>query len=142
MGTVVRVGAWLLKTEPGDYSFDDLVRDRKTHWDGVTNTTAQMHMRAMQVGDTVVVYHSQSDKAAIGLGEVVRGPYPDPTDPAGKRVWVDISAGHRLERPVTLTEMKAAPVFATSPLVRQSRLSVVPLDHEQLAEIERLAGGG
>jgi predicted RNA-binding protein with PUA-like domain len=142
MGTVVRVAAWLLKTEPGDYSFDDLVRDRKTHWDGVTNTTAQMHMRAMQVGDTVVVYHSQSDKAAIGLGEVVRGPYPDPTDPAGKRVWVDISAGHRLDRPVTLAEMKAAPVFATSSLVRQSRLSVVPLDDEQLAEIERLAGGG
>ena len=135
------MAAWLLKTEPGDYSFDDLERDRKTHWDGVTNTTAQMNMRAMQAGDTVVVYHSQSDKAAIGLGEVVRGPYADPTDPAGKRVWVDIGAGRRLDRPVTLTELKADPVFATSPLVRQSRLSVVPLDDDQLAEIERLAGG-
>jgi predicted RNA-binding protein with PUA-like domain len=133
------MAAWLLKTEPGDYSFDDLVRDRTTHWDGVTNTTAQMHMRSMQVGDTVVVYHSQSDKAAIGLGRVVRGPYPDPTDTAGKRVWVDIGAGRRLDRPVTLAEMKAAPVFATSPLVRQSRLSVVPLDDAQMAEIERLS---
>ena len=91
--------------------------------------------------DTVVVYHSQSDKAAIGLGEVVRAPYPDPTDPAGKRVWVDVGAGRRLDRPVTLAEMKAAPVFASSLLVRQSRLSVVPLDGDQLAEIERLAGG-
>lgn len=134
------MAAWLLKTEPGDYSFDDLERDRRTHWDGVANTTAQMNMRAMQVGDTVVVYHSQSDKAAIGLGEVVRAPYPDPTDPAGKRVWVDIGAGRRLDRPVTLAEMKAAPVFASSLLVRQSRLSVVPLDDNQLAEIERLAG--
>jgi predicted RNA-binding protein with PUA-like domain len=98
-----------------------------------------MHMRSMQVGDTVVVYHSQSDKAAIGLGRVVRGPYPDPTDSAGKRVWVDIGAGRRLDRPVTLAEMKAAPVFATSPLVRQSRLSVVPLDDAQMAEIERLS---
>ena len=135
------MAAWLLKTEPGDYSFDDLERDRRTHWDGVANTTAQMNMRAMQVGDTVVVYHSQSDKAAIGLGEVVRAPYPDPTDLAGKRVWVDIGAGRRLDRPVTLAEMKAAPVFASSLLVRQSRLSVVPLDDGQLAEIERLAGG-
>ena len=135
------MAAWLLKTEPGDYSFDDLERDRKTHWDGVTSNMAQMNMRAMQVGDTVVVYHSQSDKAAIGLGEVVRAPYPDPTDPAGKRVWVDIGAGRRLDRPVTLAEMKAAPVFASSLLVRQSRLSVVPLDDDQLAEIEHLAGG-
>jgi predicted RNA-binding protein with PUA-like domain len=134
------MAAWLLKTEPGDYSFDDLERDAKTHWDGVTNATAQMNMRAMQVGDTVVVYHSQSDKAAIGLGEVVRAPYPDPTDLTGKRVWVDIGAGRRLDRPVTLAEMKAAPVFASSLLVRQSRLSVVPLDDGQLAEIERLAG--
>ena len=135
------MAAWLLKTEPGDYSFDDLERDRKTHWDGVTSNMAQMNMRAMQVGDTVVVYHSQSDKAAIGLGEVVRAPYPDPTDPAGKRVWVDIGAGRRLDRPVTLAEMKAAPVFASSLLVRQSRLSIVPLDDDQLAEIEHLAGG-
>ncbi len=135
------MAAWLLKTEPGDYSFDDLERDRTTHWDGVTSNMAQMNMRAMQVGDTVVVYHSQSDKAAIGLGEVVRAPYPDPTDPAGKRVWVDIGAGRRLDRPVTLAEMKAAPVFASSLLVRQSRLSVVPLDDDQLAEIERLASG-
>ena len=84
--------AWLLKTEPGAYSYDDLERDGTTHWDGVTNAMAQLNMRAMQVGDPVVIYHSQTDKAAIGLGRVVRAPYPDPTDERGKRVWVDVSA--------------------------------------------------
>ena len=132
--------AWLLKTEPGAYSYEDLERDGTTHWDGVTNAMAQLNMRAMQVGDPVVIYHSQTDKAAIGLGQVVRAPYPDPTDERGKRVWVDVSAERRLTRPVTLTELKADPAFATSPLVRQSRLSVVRLEDEQLAVIERRAG--
>jgi predicted RNA-binding protein with PUA-like domain len=133
------VTAWLVKTEPGEYSWGDLERDKRTQWDGVTNTTAQLNMRAMQKGDTVVVYHSQTDKAAMGLAEVVQGPYPDPTDEAGKRVWVDIRARRPLRRPVTLAELKAEPSFATSMLVRQSRLSVVRLDDDQLATIERLA---
>jgi predicted RNA-binding protein with PUA-like domain len=133
------VTAWLVKTEPGEYSYADLERDGTTHWDGVMNAQAQINMRAMRVGDTVVVYHSQTDKAAIGIAHVVRDPYPDPTDPAGKRVWVDIAADRRLPRPVTLTELKADPTFATSLLVRQSRLSVVALDDAQLATIERLS---
>jgi predicted RNA-binding protein with PUA-like domain len=133
------VTAWLVKTEPGEYSWADLERDKRTHWDGVTNAMAQLNMRAMQKGDTVVVYHSQTDKAAIGLAEVVQGPYPDPTDEAAKRVWVDIRAHRPLGRPVTLAELKAEPTFATSMLVRQSRLSVVRLDDDQLATIERLA---
>ena len=128
-----------MKTEPGAYSWADLQREKRTHWDGVTNTTAQLNMRAMQKGDTVVVYHSQTDKAAIGLAEVVKGPYPDPTDEAGKRVWVDIRVRRPLARPVTLAELKAEPTFATSMLVRQSCLSVVRLDDDQLATIERLA---
>ena len=128
-----------MKTEPGAYSWADLQREKRTQWDGVTNTTAQLNMRAMQKGDTVVVYHSQTDKAAIGLAEVVKGPYPDPTDEAGKRVWVDIRVRRPLARPVTLAELKAEPTFATSMLVRQSRLSVVRLDDDQLATIERLA---
>jgi predicted RNA-binding protein with PUA-like domain len=133
------VSAWLVKTEPGAYSYGDLQRDGTTHWDGVTNAQAQMNLRAMAAGDRVVVYHSQTDKAAIGLAEVVGAPYPDPTDPAGKRVWVDIRAERLLERPVTLAELKADPAFATSMLVRQSRLSVVRLDDDQLAVIEALA---
>jgi len=131
--------AWLVKTEPNDYSYDDLERDGTTNWDGVTSNMAQMQMRAMQVGDPVVVYHSQTDKAAIGMASVVTAPYPDPTDPSGKRVWVDVRADRRLGRPVTLAELKAEPAFSTSLLVRQSRLSVVPLDDSQLAVIERLA---
>jgi predicted RNA-binding protein with PUA-like domain len=87
----------------------------------------------------VVVYHSQTDKAAVGLAEVVKEPYPDPTDDAGKRVWVDIRARKALPRPVPLAELKADPAFADSLLVRQSRLSVVRLDDDQLATIERLA---
>jgi len=132
------VGAWLVKTEPGAYSYADLERDGTTNWDGVTNAQAQLNLRAMVVGDTVVVYHSQTDKAAVGLAEVVKAPYPDPTDPDGKRVWVDIRATRALGRPVTLAQLKADPAFAASPLVRQSRLSVVPLDLSQLAVIERL----
>jgi predicted RNA-binding protein with PUA-like domain len=133
------VTAWLVKTEPGAYSFGDLQRDGTTHWDGVTNAQAQLNLRAMALGDTVVVYHSQTDKAAVGLARVAAAPYPDPTDPDGKRVWVDLRAQRPLERPVTLAQLKAEPAFASSPLVRQSRLSVVRLDDAQLAVIERLA---
>jgi predicted RNA-binding protein with PUA-like domain len=133
--------AWLVKTEPAAYSYDDLERDKTTHWDGVTNAQAQLNMRAMKVGDAVVVYHSQTDKAAVGLAKVAKAPYPDPTDETGRRVWVDIKAVKRLKRPVTLTDLKAEPAFATSPLVRQSRLSVVPLDDDQLTLIEHLGSG-
>jgi predicted RNA-binding protein with PUA-like domain len=135
------MASWLVKTEPGEYSWADLVRDRKTHWDGVTNPQAQLNLRTMAEGDTVVVYHSQTDKAAVGVAKVVRSGYPDPTDANGKRVWVDIAPVNGLARAVTLAEMKADPTFETSPLVRQSRLSVVPLTDEQLATIVRLGSG-
>jgi len=133
------MASWLVKTEPGEYSWADLVRERKTHWDGVTNPQAQLNLRTMAKGDTVVVYHSQTDKAAVGIAKVVKAGYPDPTDEAGKRVWVDIAPVRALARPVTLAELKAEPLFATSPLVGQSRLSVVPLDDDQLDAIVRLA---
>jgi predicted RNA-binding protein with PUA-like domain len=132
------MASWLVKTEPGEYSWADLVHDRSTNWDGVTNAQAQINLRAMAEADTVVVYHSQTDKAAVGLATVVRAAYPDPTDANGKRVWVDIAPDRALARAVTLAEMKAEPIFATSPLVRQSRLSVVPLTDDQLATIVRL----
>jgi predicted RNA-binding protein with PUA-like domain len=134
------MAAWLVKSEPSEYSFADLERDGTAEWDGVKNAQAQINLRAMQVGDVVVVYHSMGERAAVGMARVVRAPYPDPTDPAGKRVWVDFQAERRLGRPVTLAELKADPGFATSPLVRMSRLSVLPLDEGQLATIERLAG--
>ena len=133
------MASWLVKTEPGEYSWADLVHDRRTHWDGVTNAQAQINLRAMAEGDTVVVYHSQTDKAAVGIAKVVKAAYPDPTDANGKRVWVDIEPVDALAQAVTLAQMKAEPIFATSPLVRQSRLSVVPLTDDQLATIVLLA---
>ena len=134
------MAAWLVKSEPSEYSYADLERDGTAEWDGVKNNTAQINLRAMQVGDTVVIYHSMTERAAVGLATVVKAPYADPTDPAGKRVWVDFKAERPLKRPVTLAELKADPGFATSPLIRISRLSVMPLEDGQLATIERLAG--
>src|SRR5919199_6900907 len=108
--------AWLVKTEPNEYSYDDLARDGDAEWDGVTNAQAQINLRSMQVGDPIVVYHSGGERAAVGLARVVKAPYPDPTDPAGKRVWVDLRAERPLPRPVPLATLKAEPVFAESPL--------------------------
>ncbi len=132
------MAAWLVKTEPNEYSYADLERDGTAEWDGVTNALAQRHLRAMRPGDACVVYHSGKERAAVGLAVVVGEPYPDPSDPAGKRVWVDLRAVRPLARPVSLAELKAEPAFAESPLVRMSRLSVLPLTPEQLALIERL----
>ena len=121
---------WLLKTEPGTYSYEDLERDGETRWDGVANPVALRNLRAMKAGDRVVVYHTGSEKAAVGLAEVLRAAYPDPKHP--KLAVVDLAARGRLPRPVTLAEIKARPAFADSPLVRQGRLSVVPLTAEQM----------
>jgi predicted RNA-binding protein with PUA-like domain len=132
------MSCWLVKTEPSTYAFEDLRRDRKTRWDGVSNAQAQANLRAMRPGDAVVVYHS-GEKAAVGLARVSRAPSPDPGDPSGKRVAVELAAGEPLEAPVPLEALRAEPSFAGSPLVRQGRLSVVPLTAAQLAAIRRLA---
>jgi predicted RNA-binding protein with PUA-like domain len=129
--------AWLLKTEPSTYSFDDLSRDRKTRWDGVSNAQAQANLRAMRPGDTVVVYHS-GEKAAVGRARVTRAAFPDPGDPAGKRVAVEIAAGARLAAPVPREALRDEGAFAGSPLLRQGRLSVVPLTAAQVRVVERL----
>jgi predicted RNA-binding protein with PUA-like domain len=131
------MAAWLLKTEPSSYSFDDLVRDRTTSWTGVANPAAQLNLRAMRVGDALVVYHS-GQKAAVGLATVQRAAHPDPTGD-GTRVCVAVKAGAPLARPVTLEELKGARAFAGSPLLVQGRLSVVPLTAPQLAALAALA---
>jgi len=131
------VSYWLLKTEPEEYSYADLARDGQAEWDGVTNPVAQRNMRAMQVGDECVIYHTGDERTAVGLAKVVRAGYPDPTDDAGKRVWVDLSPVRELERKTSLAAIKADPLFADSALVRQGRLSVVPLDD---AQFRKLAG--
>jgi predicted RNA-binding protein with PUA-like domain len=121
---------WLLKTEPTAYAFADLARERRTRWDGVTNPQAVANLRAMKAGDGAVVYHSGA-KEAVGLARVVKAAYPDPGDSTGKLVAVDLAAGKELPSPVGLEALKRAPAFRDSPLLRQGRLSVVPLTAEQ-----------
>ena len=132
---------WLLKTEPGDYSWDQLEKAGRARWDGVRNPAALRNLAAMQLGDRVLVYHTGDEKAVVGLAEVVKAAYPDPKYPEGKLVVVDLEARARLARPVTLAEIKALAVFADSPLVRQGRLSVVPLTAAQWKAIEGLGQG-
>jgi predicted RNA-binding protein with PUA-like domain len=130
---------WLLKTEPGQYSYDDLEREGRARWDGVTNPVALRNLRAMKKGDRVLVYHTGSEKAVVGTAEVVREAYPDPKSKNERLVVVDVEPRGRLRRPVTLAEIRAMPVFGESPLVRQGRLSVVPIEAAQWRAVE--AGG-
>jgi predicted RNA-binding protein with PUA-like domain len=122
---------WLLKTEPGEYSFDDLEREGRGRWDGVRNPAALANLRAMKQGDRTFVYHTGGEKAVVGLAEIVRAAYPDPSAKNPRLVVVDVEPRGRLARPVTLAEIKSLSEFATSPLVRQGRLSVVPLTEAQ-----------
>jgi len=117
---------YLLKTEPSVYSFADLQRDGKTVWDGVTNPVAVKHLRAMQPGDELVIYHTGDEKSAVGTATVVSVNNSDPKTPL-----VTIKAGKALTKPVSLAEIKATATFKESPLVRQGRLSVVPLTDPQ-----------
>lgn len=130
---------WLLKTEPGEYSYDDLEREGRGRWDGVANPVAQRHLRAMKRGDRVLVYHTGGERAVVGTAEVVREAYADPNAKGRPLVVVDLEPRGRLARPVSLAELKARPEFAGSPLVRQGRLSVVPLTAAQWRAV--LEGG-
>ncbi len=118
--------AYLLKTEASVYSFEDLKRDRETIWDGVTNPTAVKHLREMQSGAHLVIYETGDRKSAVGTATVVSVDASNPKVPA-----VNIQAGKALAKPITLAEIKANKLFADSPLVRQGRLSVVPLSEAQ-----------
>jgi predicted RNA-binding protein with PUA-like domain len=122
---------WLLKSEPSAYSWDRLVADGQTHWDGVKNPQALNNLRAMRHGDRVFFYHSNEGKDIVGVAEVVRTFYPDPNDNSGRLGMVDIAPVRPVEKPVTLAAMKANPELAGLSLIRQSRLSVCPVgDHE------------
>lgn len=117
---------YLLKTEPSEYSFADLERDKTTIWDGVTNPVALKNLRAMKPGERLVIYHTGDEKSAVGTATVVSVDASDPKNPR-----VKIQVGKAARKPVTLTEVKANKLFADSPLVRQGRLSVVPLSTAQ-----------
>lgn len=129
---------WVLKTEPSEYGFPDLVRDRRTRWEGVSNPVALKHLRSMLEGDEVLIYHTGTEKALVGLARVVSLPYPDPKDP--KLVVVDVEPIRPLPRTVSLAEIKAEAAFADLGLVRVPRLSVVPVEPAQWKRLLAIAG--
>jgi predicted RNA-binding protein with PUA-like domain len=127
---------WLMKSEPESYSWDDLVRDGGTEWDGVRNNAARLHLKAMQVGDEAFFYHSMSDKAVVGIMRIVRAAQPDPKDPD----WVSVRVEPvRPIGPVTLARIKGEPRLARMELIRQSRLSVAPVRDDEWQVVLELA---
>jgi predicted RNA-binding protein with PUA-like domain len=133
---------FLFKTEPSEYSFADLQAKGQGVWDGVRNPVALRNMREMKKGDRVFVYHTGSEKAVVGIARAASAAYPDPKAPApSSLVVIDLTPVTPLKTPVTLAVLKADPQFSESPLVRQGRLSVVPLTAKQAAMIEKLGGG-
>ena len=131
---------WLMKSEPGTYSWDDLLRDGATEWDGVRNPAARLFLRAMKPGDEAFFYHSGDVRAVVGIMRVARGPGPDPKDPA----WVSVAVEpvRPLAPPVTLKAIKAEPGLAKMELIRQSRLSVSPVRDEEWEAVLALAAPG
>ena len=118
---------WLAKSEPKKYGWDDFVSEGRDYWDGVRNYQARNNLSAMKIGDRVLFYHSVTGKEVVGIAEVVREAYQDPTTDDERWVAVDMVPVKKLTRPVTLAEIKAEPALAEVALVKQSRLSVVPL---------------
>jgi predicted RNA-binding protein with PUA-like domain len=119
---------WLVKSEPGVYSWDNLVADKRTSWNGVRNFQASKNMKGMKKGDRVLFYHSGEGPSVVGVCEVAKEYYPDPTDKTGRFGMVDVAAVMPFKRPVTLAEIKAEKKLADFKLVRQGRLSVVPVN--------------
>jgi len=130
---------WLFKEEPTHYSYDDLARDGKTSWSGVKNPLAQKHLRSVKKGDRIFYYHTGDEKAVVAIAKAAGDAYPDPKDESGKLSTVDVAPVRKLARPVTLAEIKAKAFFKDFPLVRISRLSVMPVADREWAEIEKMA---
>jgi predicted RNA-binding protein with PUA-like domain len=130
---------WLVKQEPSSYSWSDFVQEGKTSWTGVRNYAARNNLRRMQKGDEVLFYHSGEDKAVVGIAKVTRSAYQDPTAKEGDWETVDIAAVKALPLAVTLREIKGNPRLKNIPLVRQSRLSVMPLTESDFCEILKMS---
>ena len=130
---------WLFKEEPTHYSYDDLVRDRKTSWTGVRNPLAQKHLRSVQKGDRIFFYHTGDEKAVVGVARAAGAAYPDPADKTGKLYAVDVEPMKKLKTPVTLAAIKADKAFAALPLVRMPRLSVMPVSDDEWKRIESMS---
>jgi predicted RNA-binding protein with PUA-like domain len=131
---------WVLKTEPSAYGFPDLVRDRRTRWEGVSNAVALKHLRSMLEGDDALIYHTGNEKSLVGLARIASAPYPDPARKDERLVVVDVEVGKPLPRPVSLAEIKADPAFKDLGLVRLPRLSVVPVEPDQWKRLLAMAG--
>jgi predicted RNA-binding protein with PUA-like domain len=131
---------WLLKSEPSVYSWDQLVADGRTHWNGVRNYQAANNLKAMKIGDRGFYYHSNEGLEIVGIVEIVKEAYPDPSDESGRFVMVDVKPLQPVKTPVTLAAIKAEPKLAEFGLVRQGRLSVVPVSAEEWKFITKLAG--
>ena len=130
---------WLVKEEPEHYSYDQLEKDRTTVWAGVKNPLAQKYLRSIKKGDRIFYYHTGKEKAVVALARAAGSAYPDPKDTTGKLYVVDIAAGKKLARPVTLAEIKADRSFASFALVRMSRLSVMPVTDAEWKRIEAMS---
>jgi predicted RNA-binding protein with PUA-like domain len=134
------VAYWILKTDADTYPFDQLERERRAVWDGVTNALALKHIRSMAPGDAALIYHSNVGKELVGLARITSAPYPDPKHQDPKVVVVDLEADRRLPKPVSLSSIKADPRFADLGLVRMSRLSVIPVPAEQWKWLLQMGG--
>jgi predicted RNA-binding protein with PUA-like domain len=130
---------WLFKEEPTHYGFDEFVKDKKTVWSGVKNPLAQKHLRSVKKGDRIFYYHTGDEKAVVGTAKALGDAYADPNDKNGKQSVVDIAPVRKLQRPVTLAEIKGDLRFKDFPLVRISRLSVMPVSEVEWERIEKMA---
>jgi predicted RNA-binding protein with PUA-like domain len=131
---------WLLKSEPSSYSWDRLVKDGRTHWDGVRNYQAANNLKAMKRADRAFFYHSGENPAIVGVVEIVNEAYPDPSDKEGRFVMVDVRPLDAVKTPVALAAIKSEPKLAQMALVRQGRLSVVPVSAEEWRILSKMAG--
>ncbi len=129
---------WLVKSEPGKYSWDDLVRDRRTHWDGVRNFAARNNLCAMKKGDWLLYYHSNQGKAIVGIATVAKEAYPDPTSDDPRWVVVDVAPLKPLSKTVSLAQVKDEPALREMALVRQARLSVQPVRKNEFERVLKL----
>ena len=130
---------WLVKEEPDHYGYDQLERDRKTVWAGVRNPLAQKHLRGIRKGDSIFYYHTGKEKSVVAIAKALTDAYPDPADASGKLYVVDIAPSKKLPQPVTLAAIKADKAFASFPLVRMSRLSVMPVTPAEWERIDKMS---
>jgi predicted RNA-binding protein with PUA-like domain len=136
-----RMAQWLVKEEPENYAYAQLERDGKTVWAGVRNPLAQKHLRSIRKGDRIFYYHTGKEKAVVGIAKAASDAYPDPDNSSGRMFVVDVAPEKKLAKAVTLAAIKADAKFSAFPLVRMSRLSVMPVTDTEWAEIEKMSRG-